>query len=795
MKKYSVNTICFEGICRIYRNSCTQHIRSTLKRVYPDDYEKHLSGTFKEEEWEKIKSNAELLRKTGEIESEIIDEIDIIGVNHFYNVFERYFDDLFPSATSLPPDVKKDQKQAILGWARHIKRLRDPALGHPAYKDLTRDDALSLLDAAKRILKLFDENASNNISILIDTLVGQDFTIVSTTHVTRKLDVSTLPPRDTISPRFIGREQEIGILKNWIRDPETKLWLLAGDGGKGKTAIAFEFASRISNDPPTGIDLIIWLSAKKRIFTFGHIVQTEANFNNLEAALDRVLEAYGESVSELSDINIKESKVIEYLSLLPALIVLDDVDSLEGEAVDAMNFFMFRLKGTASKILLTSRRVTHFGMEPFSTQVEGFAENSIDGTRFVESRIELFNLDPALFSSKRIVQNIIKTCDGSPLFIEDLLRLCCLGVTPDDALKTWSCQDGEEARKYALEREYSMLTDNAKCVLLACSLYDGAASIADIAVATNMPQKKVLVAVSELQTLFLVPKPRLIENEPRFDLNRNTRKLVLEVEGETDLARSIEKCIAAVTQKLQTTPVQRIKINQYVRQAISLVKLDKHVDAETTLKGGIEAFPESAELHGALGWVYKNWAPPSRFADARVEFIRTSELKGKRVDPYIHWSQMEAEDNEWTRSAEAAEHGLVVLPRNMKLGYLAGSARLRLGKSLASQAQNDRADQELRKAERLLKSLLGEPKSTEIADHEFRGHIYRALVLTYEQLAMNTAIPKKGRTNVVKERFIRLLGESLCMWIKEHPNDTVYYRRESGRLVTKFPSLVNIVKT
>ena len=82
-----------------------------------------------------------------------------------------------------------------------------------------------------------------------------------------------------------------------------------------------------------------------------------------------------------------------------------------------------------------------------------------------------------------------------------------------------------------------------------------------------------------------------------------------------------------------------------------------------------------------------------------------------------------------------------------------------------------------------------------LAQSQFRGHIYRALVLAYEQLVMNTAIPKKGRTDVVKERFLRLLGETLRMWIKKHPNDTVYYKREFDRLVAKFPVLVNIVQT
>ena len=85
-------------------------------------------------------------------------------------------------------------------------------------------------------------------------------------------------------------------------------------------------------------------------------------------------------------------------------------------------------------------------------------------------------------------------------------------------------------------------------------------------------------------------------------------------------------------------------------------------------------------------------------------------------------------------------------------------------------------------------SVLGQPESTEIGEYELRSHIYRALVLTYEQLAINTAIPKRGRTNAVKDRFIRLIGKTLHNWEKEHPNDS-YFDREYSRLVVKFPEI------
>ena len=789
---YSLNATCFEGICRIYRNSCVQHIRTVLKSKYPTDYEQRIRKLFKDEEWQTITRNAEMLRKTGEIESPLVDGIDVLSVNHFYNVFDCYFDDLFPSAVSLPEEVKKSQRQAVLGWAKHIKRLRDPAVGHPSEKDLSREDAFGLLDAARRVLKLFDEPSAERIAELIDVAIGTEATQIVPSLITRKLDVSTLPPRESIAPNFIGRDQEIAVLMEWVQDPERRLRLLAGDGGKGKTAIAYEFASRLSSSAPNNLEAAIWLSAKRQKFSSGHVVEAEADFNDLESALDAVLSVYGER-TEGANLSQKKSKVLEYLDLLPALVILDDVDSLEGSGLEALTFFMFELAKTPSKVLLTSRRVTHFGMEPMTTQVSGFESTSRDGSDFVMSRVEMFKLDRSFFSSRRVIQEIIKVCDGSPLFIEDLLRLCCHGESPQKAINVWKSQDGQDARRYALQKEYDLLSNDAKKVLLACALYEGAVSVADISVATSMSHRKVMDSIKELQEVFLVPKPRLIEQEPRFALNMNTRRLVLDVQQNTDLAREISKYITAASNKLPSTPGQRSQIRQYIRQAVSLVKLDKHADAEATLVSGLEIFPESADLHGSLGWVYKQWSPPSRFADARKRFQRAADLKGKRPDIYAHWSQMESDDNEWTRASEAAETGLKVLPRNLRLGLLAGSARLRLGKSLASQALDDRAEQEFRKAEKVLKTVLVKPELTEEGDYILRSQVLRALVLTYEQLVKSASIPKRGRTDSLRQRRLHMLGDTLITWKREHPSDQ-YAKTEFNRLVVRFPDLKDMLK-
>ena len=419
----STNTVCFEGICRIYRTSVVGHIRLAFLAKYPDDWLARLKSPFKKE-WQAIASNAQLRRQTGELGAQLRDEFDILGVNHFHNVFEKYFEDLFPSVNSMTTNERKQQKQAILGWARSIKNMRDPVVGHPADDDISIRDALLMLDASRRILECIDPSAAERVGKLWNDLRQGELTFMTEDIGNeRVVETSTLPSRESIAPRFVGRQSELAKLNEWYNDPYSRVWMLAGDGGKGKTAIAYEFAVAIKNRSPIDLEIVIWLSAKARRFESGRSFEIESpDFWDLDSVLDCVLRAYGAIDFVEQDTQARIEQCVEYLKLLPALVILDDVDSLEGENDDAINFFTERVHGTPSKVLLTSRRIP-FGMGSRSTQVTGFETASEDGIKFIDSRIDMYELDPGQFN-RSVKSRILKACDGSPLFVQDLLRGC-----------------------------------------------------------------------------------------------------------------------------------------------------------------------------------------------------------------------------------------------------------------------------------------------------------------------------------------------------------------------------------
>lgn len=72
---------------------------------------------------------------------------------------------------------------------------------------------------------------------------------------------------------FVGREEELNQLRAWFADPVLRRWLLAGDGGKGKSSLAYEFAHEIRTASPRDLFGVFGVSAKKRRFDEGAVTE------------------------------------------------------------------------------------------------------------------------------------------------------------------------------------------------------------------------------------------------------------------------------------------------------------------------------------------------------------------------------------------------------------------------------------------------------------------------------------------------------------------------------------------
>jgi tetratricopeptide (TPR) repeat protein len=748
--------ICYEAVQVVYRNAVVSHIRNVLTRTAADKLQVIVQDVMGEVRWAEAQAMSAKAKASSGMAINPVDGFDLIGVEHFYLFLNKYFSDLCPSPKGIEPAIWRSSKRQLLDWVEIIREGRN-AISHPTDDDLEFSDAYRILDTCRRILqKLGIDKDASVIMELARGLDGYSFLEENTLE-------SSLPNPERIVVEFMGRGKELNQLRDWFYDPRTRHWLLAGDGGKGKSALAYQFACEVRETAPVPYQVVAWLSAKKRQFQDGRSgILPQPDFSDLESALSKILIVYGFNEEISQDIDTKRQLVMDLLSNLPALLVIDDVDSIDTESENVIDFFQSEISLTKTKVLFTSRR-TLFGMGGTTTIVEGFKGK--EGEEFVRSRQRLMGID-AVWTIKEISE-ILRVTEGSPLYITDLIRLIKFMV-PREACAAWAKREGKEARRFALGRELELLSKEARHVLLAACVTAGVTSRVELENITGYSSDIVISALHELNKLFLSPKPRIVEGEERYEISDNVRLLVRDVEGSTHSFRNMDAAYKAISGQLPRIRDERV--GSIVRQAVLKQKQGDFEGAEKLLLKSLDVFPNHPVLVGFLGWVYKTWAPP-RITEARELFRRADSLGGGDLQMYRHWAEMEGKQGDWGTAAVVAEKGSTKEPTNKDLLFAAGYARSRYARVLLQTAQVVGARQEFEKARNHLALALTPADELPTHGRAVNAKVYRAIVLVCEKLGDSDEL----------YRFFE-------MWAAEHPDDPDV-ESERGRLLHRFPFL------
>jgi hypothetical protein len=349
----------------------------------------------------------------------------------------------------------------------------------------------------------------------------------------------------------------------------------------------------------------------------------------------------------------------------------------------------------------------------------------------------------------------------------------------NETITQWSSRNGDEARAYALKREFEMLSDDAKLALLAFSVLDHPATGTEAKAVAGLTWAKWTDAVADLQRLFLIPRPGIVEGLPRFSLNSNTKSLVLSVMVDNPKLAQIREAVRSFTGESYRDADRRKSVGACINQASAFIKAGDCPTAEKTIKIGLQAREQDPDLLGALGWVYKCWSPP-RLEDARERFRRSGELKCKNAQMYGHWHEMEEKNEYWVGAIEAAEAALLVFPRNQLWNYRLGYALSTRGQALARQLQ-PRARIYLARAQKTLSSL--EEKLRTIVPLDTDLHMKTSKTLVLNSAALYGTVPR-----VEKGKYLSLLVAKTKIWITRYGSDpSVDYDYQN--LLSRYPEL------
>jgi hypothetical protein len=268
------------------------HIRRSLQFAFPTTWRQEPQKPFGEQ-WKGMVESSERARASGTVDAVAKDDFDYLGVERFFNLVEIHYPVLFPEDWALPEVERAQPRSSTLVRIKLVKDVRDP-MSHTVDDDFSFMDAISLLDAARKVLRNVDPSASARIKELADHITAQERGSPAPESDERGPLERSLPARESIAPNFVGRKAELAALRQWMLDPASRRWALAGEGGKGKTALAYAFALVARQEAPSPLELLIWLSAKRRQFLEGQVREiARPDFTDLRSALDCVLVAYG----------------------------------------------------------------------------------------------------------------------------------------------------------------------------------------------------------------------------------------------------------------------------------------------------------------------------------------------------------------------------------------------------------------------------------------------------------------------------------------------------------------------
>jgi hypothetical protein len=548
-----------------------------------------------------------------------------------------------------------------------------------------------------------------------------------------------------------------------------------GYGGAGKSALAYEFARETKEIAPSHLNAVAWVSAKSREYVEGKEQPRRADFADKAGVVKAVLNAVYEA--DLSDEGVSGTELLELLREMPVLLVVDDLDTVIDDD-DLVEFLVHDLRATGSRVLYTSRRKIA-GLR--SIEILGFEGRELE--EFVRLRAYEHGLDPEPCS--RRLSAIHSVTSGFPLFVDDLLRYARISGI-DDALGDWNQRKGDAAREYALRRQLEQLGDVSKDVLMALSVADRPLTTLEMAVLAGVTDDDAEHAVRSLLDWRLVNRVSSAdESRPGFIMNSNTTRLVkrtYDSEPRMDGFRSKFRALGST----KIPAARRAAISSAIGIARSLVIRGDVYAAISELRERMTGdLADSAELFGALGWVYSRL--PDEFLDeARETFERAYELGNTKEDTYFHWASMEREQAEasvgrvsenelleaWRRCNRVAELGTKVCGGTRALCQLAGYAHTREAKTLERLNEFMQAHGASAVAANWLRRALTAPASS-VKDVP-RDVIYRGLALAQEGTG-----------------DLEALRKTLEEWAQFAGSDDVF-RREYVRLCQKFPELEHL---
>ncbi|MBB5188319.1 hypothetical protein HNQ57_002598 [Zhongshania antarctica] len=468
-----------------------------------------------------------------------------------------------------------------------------------------------------------------------------------------------LPDKNFICPDFIGRFEIIQELWSWLSDDFQYTKVLAADGGKGKTSIAYEFSQLIIKSGTELFEQVMWLTAKKQQFKAScnqYVGIPETHYKDLDSLLKEVCLRTGYLPEEVEDFTLQQLQraARDGLNLIRSFVVIDDIDSNSPEEQKRIMEVARSISNTSSRVLMTTRANNIYSNDS-SILVPGLGGEEY--RELIDSMCDSIGLQK--FNEKN-VRGLNTASEGSPLFTESILRLCKLGLSVERAIEDWSGKSGDAVREAALRKEVLELSPEATKILLTIS-YIGSLSRSELHQYTDFENIEISEAIEQLGNLFLISSIEFIEEEPRFESTSSISKLVLSIAS--DILPNSEEYIIRLREICEgleaSAQVNIPEVGAAVRQCNSLLKEKRFEDSRNTVFSLIKEprYKENSDLYFILAKT--DYEDPDISDDVVRKSFSEAFIKGQRKPVFFEmWYQTESNSGSSSAILDVCENAL-----------------------------------------------------------------------------------------------------------------------------------------
>lgn len=475
----------------------------------------------------------------------------------------------------------------------------------------------------------------------------------SVDQIVRMAD-NNLPPRDPNLVKFVGRTDYLEKLWWWMVEQGAPLKVLTALGGTGKTSIAYEFCSQIVQNKPSWLEKVIWLSAKRQTYSAiqgKKLATTRVDFSDIQSFWNALAKQVGVSDEDYSDVEEFSDAielVLEQISELPCLIVVDDIDTLDLEHQNELFSQVQMLSGRAfssgSRFLVTSR--LEFGGIDQKINVEGFPLDEFS------DYVDVLVQETGIEISASLTEKLWKASLGSPIFAASVFRLARLGTPMATAITSWKGKAGEDVRRFAFAREIEQLSD-AECRTLYALISLGETTQVELSQVLEIDNEELIRHLSRIREYHLFAANDASLKGARLSVPAPILLMADIARSKLTDPKRIERECARARNRLGNGGDDN-SVAFLIGQIIAQWKENAHDEALEIAKEAFKRNPRSSDLPCMLGRCFLSVSPPQP-READRAFRAAFENGCTRVELAPLWIEAKCQVGDWVGITDLAK--------------------------------------------------------------------------------------------------------------------------------------------